>query len=63
MVNANKRSQKTEPFLAKSIAKPSPIGNIPSSNPLIKRARPIATIVKPMMIELRFCGTSLTIKI
>ncbi len=58
MVKAKSKSQKTEPFLAKSTARPSPMGKIPSSSPRIKSASPIATIVKPITIEVRFSGTA-----
>jgi hypothetical protein len=42
-----------EPFLAKSIASPSPIGKIPSSNPRINNASPTATIISPTTIDIR----------
>jgi len=58
IVKAKSKSQKIEPFLAKSTASPSPMGKIPSSRPRIKSAKPTATIVNPMMMDVILSGTA-----
>ena len=63
MVKAKSKSQKVDPFLAKSMAKFSPMGKIPNSKPLIKSAKPTATMVSPMTIELKFSGITWIIKV
>ena len=45
------------PDFAKSLANPSPTGNIPISRPCKKIAKPIPTITKPMAVETQFSGT------
>ena len=56
-INANKTIQKVEPFLAKSVARPSPTGNIPTSSPKRNTASPTPTIPKPIAVLSQFSGT------
>ena len=49
--------QKVDPLCAKSLANPSPTGNIPTSSPSKKTARPTPTMASPMAVLSQFSGT------
>ena len=57
IINANRMIHPVEPLCAKSLARPSPTGKIPTSRPRRKTARPTPTIARPIVVLNQFSGT------